>query len=79
MFAIKGESLEDYWDYTAKMFDWHGAKPGENLFPNMILDDGGDATMYVHLGLRAENAIRRRTTLRLRSRRPAFRLSLIHT
>jgi adenosylhomocysteinase len=54
VFAIKGESLQDYWDYTAKMFDWHGAKPGENLFPNMILDDGGDATMYVHLGLRAE-------------------------
>ena len=55
VFAIKGESLEDYWDYTARMFDWHGAKPGEHLFPNMILDDGGDATMYVHLGLRAEN------------------------
>ncbi|MDP2410216.1 MAG: adenosylhomocysteinase [Pseudolabrys sp.] len=50
VFAIKGESLEDYWDYTAKMFDWHGGG-----FPNMILDDGGDATMYVHLGLRAEN------------------------
>src|SRR5881628_1381143 len=55
VFAIKGESLKDYWDYTARMFDWHGAKPGENLFPNMILDDGGDATMYVHLGVRAEN------------------------
>jgi adenosylhomocysteinase len=50
VFAIKGESLKDYWDYTAKMFDWHGGG-----FPNMILDDGGDATMYVHLGLRAEN------------------------
>ena len=55
VFAIKGESLEDYWDYTARMFDWHGAKEGESLHPNMILDDGGDATMYVHLGLRAEN------------------------
>src|SRR6267378_2209361 len=50
VFAVKGESLKDYWDYTAKMFDWHGGG-----FPNMILDDGGDATMYVHLGLRAEN------------------------
>ncbi len=50
VFAVKGESLEDYWAYTARMFDWHGGG-----FPNMILDDGGDATMYVHLGLRAEN------------------------
>jgi adenosylhomocysteinase len=50
VFAIKGESLEDYWAYTARMFDWHGGG-----HPNMILDDGGDATMYVHLGLRAEN------------------------
>src|SRR5215203_6200437 len=49
VFAIKGESLKYYWDYTARMFDWHGGG-----FPNMILDDGGDATMYVHLGLRAE-------------------------
>ena len=50
VFAVKGESLKDYWDYTAKLFDWHGGG-----HPNMILDDGGDATMYVHLGLRAEN------------------------
>ena len=50
VFAWKGESLKDYWDYTARMFDWHGGGT-----PNMILDDGGDATMYVHLGLRAEN------------------------
>jgi adenosylhomocysteinase len=55
VFAVKGETLRDYWDYTAKLFDWHGARPGEALHPNMILDDGGDATMYVHLGLRAEN------------------------
>jgi adenosylhomocysteinase len=55
VFAIKGESLQDYWDYTARMFDWHGQENGKPLFPNMILDDGGDATMYVHLGLRAEN------------------------
>src|SRR5471032_2124965 len=50
VFAIKGESLTDYWDYTARMFDWHGGGT-----PNMILDDGGDATMLVHHGLRAEN------------------------
>ncbi|MBS0250280.1 MAG: adenosylhomocysteinase [Proteobacteria bacterium] len=49
VFAWKGETLKDYWDYTAKLFDWHGGG-----HPNMILDDGGDATMYVHLGLRAE-------------------------
>jgi adenosylhomocysteinase len=54
VFAIKGESLQDYWDYTAKLFEWHGAKPGEILTPNMILDDGGDATMLVHNGVRAE-------------------------
>ena len=50
VFAVKGETLKDYWDYTAMLFDWHGGG-----HPNMILDDGGDATMYVHLGLRAEN------------------------
>ena len=50
VFAVKGETLKDYWDYTAKLFDWHGGG-----YPNMILDDGGDATMYVHLGVRAEN------------------------
>ncbi|BAT59286.1 adenosylhomocysteinase [Variibacter gotjawalensis] len=49
VFAVKGETLEEYWDYTAKLFDWHGGGT-----PNMILDDGGDATMLVHLGLRAE-------------------------
>src|SRR5215207_7623614 len=48
VFAYKGESLTEYWDYTAKLFDWHGGG-----VPNMILD-GGDATMLVHLGLRAE-------------------------
>src|ERR1700751_3751815 len=49
VFAIKGETLKDYWDYTAKLFDWHGGGT-----PNMILDDGGDATMLVHAGYRAE-------------------------
>ena len=50
VFAVKGETLTEYWDYTSKLFDWH-----DGGMPNMILDDGGDATMFVHLGLRAEN------------------------
>ena len=49
VFAWKGESLKDYWDYTHKLFEWHGGG-----MPNMILDDGGDATLYIHLGVRAE-------------------------
>ncbi len=49
VFAYKGETLVEYWDYTTKLFDWHGGG-----MPNMILDDGGDATLFVHLGLRAE-------------------------
>ena len=48
VFAIKGESLEDYWDYTHRIFEF-GSKG-----PNMILDDGGDATLLMHLGQRAE-------------------------
>ena len=50
VFAIKGESLEDYWDYTHRIFEW-----SDGGCPNMILDDGGDATLLIHLGLRAEN------------------------
>jgi adenosylhomocysteinase len=50
VYAYKGESLEEYWAFTAKLFAW-----GDGGTPNMILDDGGDATMFVHLGLRAEN------------------------
>ncbi len=49
VFAVKGESLKDYWDYTRKLFEW-----GDGGVPNMILDDGGDATLFVHLGVRAE-------------------------
>jgi len=49
VFAVKGETLVEYWDYTAKLFDWHGGG-----YPNMILDDGGDATLFIHLGVRAE-------------------------
>jgi adenosylhomocysteinase len=49
VFAVKGESLTEYWDYTDKIFQWPDGKP-----TNMILDDGGDATMYILLGARAE-------------------------
>src|SRR4051794_12233540 len=49
VFAVKGESLEEYWDYTHKIFEW-----GDGDTPNMILDDGGDATLLIHLGLEAE-------------------------
>ncbi|VTU35771.1 adenosylhomocysteinase [Variovorax sp. RA8] len=53
VFAIKGESLEDYWDYTHRIFDF-GPKGGAGEGPNMILDDGGDATLLMHLGQKAE-------------------------
>lgn len=53
VFAIKGESLEDYWDYTHRIFEF-GAKGTAGEGPNMILDDGGDATLLMHLGKRAE-------------------------
>jgi len=49
VFAYKGESLEEYWEYTHKIFEW--ADDGHS---NMILDDGGDATLLLHLGARAE-------------------------
>jgi adenosylhomocysteinase len=53
VFAVKGESLVDYWDYTHRIFEWpdHG-------YSNMILDDGGDATLLLHLGSRAEKDIK---------------------
>ena len=50
VFAWKGESLEDYWDYTHRIFEWT-----DGGFTNMILDDGGDATLLLHLGARAES------------------------
>ena len=46
VFAFKGESLEEYWDYTHRIFEW-----ADGGTPNMILDDGGDATLLVHLGV----------------------------
>jgi adenosylhomocysteinase len=53
VFAYKGESLKDYWDYTHRIFEF-GSKGAEGEGPNMILDDGGDATLLMHLGKRAE-------------------------
>ncbi len=49
VFAYKGETLEEYWDYTHRTFEW-----ADGAFSNMILDDGGDATLLLHLGARAE-------------------------
>ena len=49
VFAYKGESLKEYWDYTHRIFEWT-----DGGFSNMILDDGGDATLLLHLGARAE-------------------------
>ena len=56
VFAYKGETLKDYWDYTHRIFEF-GAKGDANEGPNMILDDGGDATLLMHLGQRAEKDI----------------------
>ena len=50
VFAKKGETLDEYWEYVDKIFDW-----GDDEFPNMILDDGGDATLYIILGVELEN------------------------
>ncbi|HET9396149.1 MAG TPA: adenosylhomocysteinase, partial [Nitrospiraceae bacterium] len=52
VFAYKGESLDEYWDYTHRIFEWP-----DGGFSNMILDDGGDATLLLHLGTRAESDI----------------------
>ena len=49
VFAVKGESLADYWDYTHRIFEWT-----DGGYSNMILDDGGDATLLLHLGAKAE-------------------------
>ena len=50
VFAVKGETLEDYWNYTHRIFEWP-----DGAGPNMILDDGGDATLLMHLGMQAES------------------------
>ena len=52
VFAVKGETLEEYWDYTHRILEW-----GDGGSPNMILDDGGDATGLVMLGSKAEQDI----------------------
>src|SRR5450631_430826 len=49
VFAVKGESLAEYWDYTHRIFEWP-----DGGYSNMILDDGGDATLLLHLGAKAE-------------------------
>jgi adenosylhomocysteinase len=49
VFAVKGETLEEYWEYTHRIFEW-----SDGGTPNMILDDGGDATLLIHLGIQAE-------------------------
>src|SRR4249920_3765268 len=53
VFAYKGESLDEYWNFTHRIFDF-GAGSGTTAGPNMILDDGGDATLLMHLGIKAE-------------------------
>ncbi len=52
VFAVKGESLEEYWDYTHRIFEW-----ADGGYSNMILDDGGDATLLLHLGAKAEKDV----------------------
>jgi adenosylhomocysteinase len=49
VFAFKGESLDEYWDFTHRIFEWD-----DGGYTNMILDDGGDATLLLHLGVKAE-------------------------
>src|SRR5213080_1033426 len=49
VFAVKGEALKDYWDYQHRIFEWD-----EGGAPNMVLDDGGDATLLIHLGMQSE-------------------------
>src|SRR6201987_418671 len=49
VFAVKGETLAEYWEYTHRIFEW-----SDGGTPNMVLDDGGDATLLIHLGVRAE-------------------------
>ena len=53
VFAFKGETLEEYWEFTDRILDW-----GNGTGPNMILDDGGDATLLIHLGFKAEEDIK---------------------
>jgi adenosylhomocysteinase len=52
VFAFKGENLDEYWEFTHRIFEWT-----DGGYSNMILDDGGDATLLLHLGTRAEKDI----------------------
>jgi adenosylhomocysteinase len=54
VFAVKGETLDEYWDYTHRIFEWPPQPDGKPAYTSMILDDGGDATLLLHLGTRAE-------------------------
>ncbi|MDD2915524.1 MAG: adenosylhomocysteinase [Gallionella sp.] len=54
VFAYKGETLTEYWDYTHRIFEWPNDNQNAAVYSNMILDDGGDATLLLHLGARAE-------------------------
>lgn len=54
VYACKGETLEEYWEYVEKILDWSSYTNSEFVGPNMILDDGGDPTLFLHLGLKAE-------------------------
>ena len=56
VFAVKGETLAQYWEYTHRIFEWPNESTGAAVLSNMILDDGGDATLLLHLGARAEKA-----------------------
>jgi adenosylhomocysteinase len=58
VFAYKGESLADYWDYTHRIFEFTPSRGSKADGPNMILDDGGDATLLMHLGSRAEKDLK---------------------
>ena len=57
VFAIKGETLDEYWDYTHRIFDWPNDQEGNPQYSNMTLDDGCDATMLLHIGQDAEKDI----------------------
>jgi len=70
VFARKGESIEEYWDYSHRIFEWP-----ENAHSNMILDDGGDATLLLHLGAVAEKTHPSSPTRPTRKRPPSSRRS----
>ena len=65
VFACKGETLEEYWEYTHRIFEWP-----DGGYSNMILDDGGDATLLLHLGTSAETDASRARTTRPARKRP---------